>query len=1166
MSAEDSSLKAPTDLPAEATLSYIGDKSRLPDSPVSAATLSIARWSVSVGATAAPHAETAEPTPDSSTATTTPAANLVLRELIARGGMGEVWEAFQPSLERVIAVKRMKNLEHAKTPEARARMDAEFRREAIMAGQLEHPNIVPVHDLGADDAGDLLLAMKLVHGKPWDAVIDEDMATLSTADFLALHIPILIDMAQAVAFAHSRGIVHRDLKPAQVMIGEFGEVQLMDWGLAISLHEDDPNAPLPARLTVLPTKATGSSPSGTPALMAPEQTRMSAADVGPWTDIYLLGGTLYYLLTGSFPHRAETVIATFMKAAQGNVEPPSVRASGREIPEGLEVLCMKCLQFETSERLSSAKEFAAALQDYLTGAGRRRESMALTREVSGEIERAKNSYSALSDCLTQLSRAAELWSQNPEVRLLRQRTHLFYGEAAVAAGDLRLARLEAEHLDDGDARNGLIAAVEAGEAAAIAQARTKRFALAACAVLAVIMVVGSIVYARNVTAARDLERLARTEAEEARDMAKTALAETQLARDAATQARGRAEGLLDFMLLDLSKGLEPLGKLELLSAVSKKATEYFEAMPLDGTPTEVRQRAGALLQLARVIIKEGRPQEALPILDKADDAISRLDDHAEYAKGTVILRMGSQLVRASANRSHGAIAESKAQTLAAIATWNAAPASVREAGDVRNVAADAMMSMYETSLMTGDADAATSATLSGIEIRQQIASESPDNLANRAGLARFKTGRGDVSAIFRGDIPNAIIHYTGALADIREVRQSDPTAYDFILIESQVLGRLSYMHSLIPDEQAKALEYGLASLALDEAQAIRNPTNMEAQRSLAVSHSLMSISLERLDRCEEAIEHARKSVEVQKRLVSLEPDSVATRSGLASRYEFLGSVLLRSGKADEAAEAFQSLREIVAKLPRTEVEGLVSDMGTATIWAGFASSLQSYSSLLYLKAKPEEALKVLDEAEDVSRVAAVDNSKSDKWLLSKADIAVKRAVILLELDRFEEAEALIDGAMPELERLKEKMESGEPIEGLAPDQVKGTGLDIRSMRVTARLIKGKVRAAAGDEAGARAAWESVEAARAEHDAALSGADPAPPMGQCDPESALRRVQMVVAARQAEAWLLLGKPELVRELEANELLPKKFRTLSLQKTAKKLGFKFQDDDEGEDAMP
>jgi tetratricopeptide (TPR) repeat protein len=526
--------------------------------------------------------------------------------------------------------------------------------------------------------------------------------------------------------------------------------------------------------------------------------------------------------------------------------------------------------------------------------------------------------------------------------------------------------------------------------------------------------------------------------------------------------------------------------------------------------------------------------------------------------------MGSQLVRAAANRNRGDIAGSNSETLAALATWDEAPASVRRSMEAKGMAADAMMSLYETSLMAGNGDAATSATLSGLELRGEIVREHPEDLLNRASLARFKTGRGDIAAIFKGDIAGAIPFYSGALEDIRQVRKSDPTRYDSIMLESQALGRLSYMHSLLPNEQVKALEYGLAGLELDESLAIRNPTNMEAQRSLAVSHSLLSISLEKSGRCEEAIEQARKSVEVQKRVCELDPTSVATLSALASRYQFLGEVLQRSGNSDESVLAFQALREIVARLPRTVVEGLTSDMGTATVWAGFSASLQNLSLILYLQEKPEEALQVLDEAKEIAKLSAVGNLESDKWLHAESSIGVRRAQILIELGQAAEALDTLDRSGRVLEQLDQKMADGEKFEGLAPDQVFGTSLDIRSLLVLSALVEGKALAATGDAEGARAALEKVAVRRVEYEALLNSRDLTVTPGSCDPESGQKRKGSVVIGMQAEADLILGRHESVREIEASGVLRKSLRSFTLRDAAKKAGYVFSDENDVEDA--
>jgi serine/threonine protein kinase len=251
----------------------------------------------------------------------TPAAGFHLIEQIGRGGMGEVWEARQASLGRTVAVKRIR--QDRLSNEDRSVLTVEFVREAIITATLEHPNIVPVHDLGADADGLPLLAMKLVKGRPWDALLKEDFLKLSAPALLGKNLPILVAMAQAVAFAHARGIVHRDLKPGQVMVGEFGETILMDWGLAIfvgasdsaesgAFAQDAGAAPFRP-----PSIAEALNPAGTPALMAPEQTESEPNRLGVRTDVYLLGATLYFLLTGTYPHRGATSADVMRRARRG---------------------------------------------------------------------------------------------------------------------------------------------------------------------------------------------------------------------------------------------------------------------------------------------------------------------------------------------------------------------------------------------------------------------------------------------------------------------------------------------------------------------------------------------------------------------------------------------------------------------------------------------------------------------------------------------------------------------------------------------------------------------------------------------------------------------------------------------------------------------------------
>lgn len=392
-----------------------------------------------------------------------------LLELVGEGGFGEVWEAIQMSLGRIVAVKRMSDkliAELAKDPGEMAKVEEDFQREALTTALLEHPNIVPVHDLGLDEDGRPLLAMKMVRGERWDEQLYDDLVKLTADEVLAHHLPILIDVAQAVAFAHSRGIVHRDIKPSQVMVGEFGETLLMDWGIAVLYNPgllDEDCRQLVDEIAPTPDKAF--NPTGTPAYMAPEQTTSSALQIGPWTDVYLLGGILYYLLTGRSPHSAPTSKESFALAAKGHVHPPQEMAPGREMPRELVEIALKALAPKPSDRFGSVKDFIHALENYMTGAGNRQRSMAITKDVAGQVAAGLNGYEVLTDCHNRLLQAVSLWPQNPMVESLQTQVRLAYAGEALRNGDLVLARLMAEAVGEvnADERDRLLAEIATRE-------------------------------------------------------------------------------------------------------------------------------------------------------------------------------------------------------------------------------------------------------------------------------------------------------------------------------------------------------------------------------------------------------------------------------------------------------------------------------------------------------------------------------------------------------------------------------------------------------------------------------------------------------------------------------------------------------------------------------
>ena len=421
----------------------------------------------------------------------------VLGRLIGEGGMGEVREAKQTSLGRTVAVKRPKLRAPAS---AKGTSDIElFAREAAVTARLEHPHIIPVHDLGLGPDGLPLLAMKLVRGTPWSDLLKHDK-DLSPRDRLARHLATLIDVAQAVAFAHERGIIHRDLKPSQVMVGRHGEVYLMDWGIAASFGErkhasatDFPAASLAAMDCM-----TAPNPAGTSAYMAPEQTERNGARLGPWTDVWLLGAILYEILTRRPPYPYPRSADSFVAAARGIVESPEERIRKRPIPESCDVppkvsaLCMDCLQPGIGDRVPSASVFIERLKDYQTGATRREESRTLTGqalELLSQIEQEleKDNYNDLEECDRTLSRAVGLDPENAEAVAAKQKVLAMLADEAIEGGDLHRARVQAGRLLDDQKRDQSLKRIKAAEHRAH-RARVQRLAaLAMCGILVIVV-------------------------------------------------------------------------------------------------------------------------------------------------------------------------------------------------------------------------------------------------------------------------------------------------------------------------------------------------------------------------------------------------------------------------------------------------------------------------------------------------------------------------------------------------------------------------------------------------------------------------------------------------------------------------------------------------------
>ena len=297
---------------------------------------------------------------------------------VGRGGMGVVLRAIDRDLRRDVALKL---LFRGDQPLARDR----FVEEAQIAGQLEHPNIVPVHDLGVDANGQMFFTMKLVKGRSLAEVLDELRSPEPPEDGPSLRrlLRSFVAVLDAIAFAHDRGVVHRDLKPANIMLGDFGEVLVMDWGLARVIRGEQgtrrfinrqrPNAPgrgADARLAniVHGFQSYVEGPiEGTPAYMPPEQARGDLAAIDERSDIYSLGAILYEILSLSPPVRGGNLKTVLEDVVAHRIIPPEERAPGRNIPLELSAIALKALAATREDRYQKVLDLRRDIELFLEG-------------------------------------------------------------------------------------------------------------------------------------------------------------------------------------------------------------------------------------------------------------------------------------------------------------------------------------------------------------------------------------------------------------------------------------------------------------------------------------------------------------------------------------------------------------------------------------------------------------------------------------------------------------------------------------------------------------------------------------------------------------------------------------------------------------------------------
>ena len=771
-----------------------------------------------------------------------------IASVLGSGGMGRILSAFDRQLNRTVALKEL----HEPRPDREAR----FRREALLTARLEHPNIVSLHEAGTWPSGEPFYTMRLVSGRPLNQVL-ADATTF--AERIAL-LPHVIAVADALAYAHKQQIIHRDLKPHNVMVGEFGETVVIDWGLAKDLSSTSSDEWLATEEPANESDTRAGEVLGTPSYMPPEQAAGEAVDAR--ADVYAIGAILYHLLAGKAPYHGRTGHEVIAAVRCGPPAPLDRRAG---IPLDLIAIVERAMSREPEARYATAGELREDLRRFHSG-----QLVGAHRYTVGQLVRR--------------------W-------IGKYRTTLAVGAAA----------------------------------------------LVALAVLAVISV-------------RQIVR------EQRHAEAERVLAENH---------RAQAEDLMRLMLFDLKTKLEPIGKLELLDAVAKKASAYYEQQPgTASSDAERLQRATVQRNLGDVMKSQGDMTGALShyrtALAMRADLVVR-----QPANGDALVELSS------ARLAVGDVLKAQGDTAAALVEYRSAMSIgeqllAREPANLgwQRQLATAQDKVGRMLLAQGDATGALTAQRRVLQIRIGQAQKEPDHPLIQRNLAVAHSNVGDV-LFATNELGEALVEYRAALAIRERVLAKDPE-------NAQVKRDLSVSHDNIGDilkaqgDVPGALAAYRLSLVVVEKVAAQDPTNAGWQRDVAVGHAKIGTELRAQLDFKAALVEYRAALAVASQLAAKDPTNTEWQRDIVVIRELIGDARLAMQDAAGALAEFRAILPIKEKLAAEDPTNatLQRDVSASHAMIGDALRAMDNPSAALVEYRIDLAMAEKLAAQDPSNAAA----------------------------------------------------------------------------------------------------------------------------------------------------------------------------------------------------
>ncbi len=796
----------------------------------------------------------------------------------ARGGLGEVFVARDEELDREVALKEIR-AKYADHPDGRRR----FRFEAEVTGKLEHPGVVPVYGLGHYEDGRPFYAMRLIRGdslKEAIARFHDDHAADPARRALGLRhlLGRFVDICDAMAYAHSRGVLHRDLKPDNVMLGQYGETLVVDWGLAKTLEPGGGHDPDPVGSGGYLTTSSGSglTPTqdgaaiGTPHYMSPEQAAGRLDALGPASDVYSLGATLYHALTGAPPLADLRDVAEVLRLVRRG-EFPRPRELCPRMPRALEAICLKAMANRPADRYAGPRELATDVEAWLAG-----EPVMAWREPFWS--------------------RAQRWAR-------RHRTAV---ATAAAAGLVAIAGLSIVLLVQADANrrlvglNAALAGANRRERAAKEQVQA-RFALARDAIKSYYTGASEDVLLREPELSRLRARLLGQSADFYRRLADA------IEQEPAPDAEALAE--LSGALFDLGSIIDQIGRRDDAIATLRRAEAIQRRLVADAPADPVARRglANLLGTIATAVLDRRGAADARPIYHEARAIWARLvaDDPASTADrdGLATLEMNLGVLEQRDDN----IPEALALLGRACATWE--EVIVQSPGDwrMRDGMAIAYDNLAITEMYCGKLDDAGRHLARGLALREALAADRPDDLGAQVRLSRSYLAVGEGLRLGRRD-ETALVPLRKSTAVAGRAVAASPTSLIArrILAESHnITGRLLAeigRSAEAVDEYRPAADLYASMVAADPDSAVlRNDQDKYL--------TMYGLALESLGRRADALAVFERAVESRRISRGLDPEAFHTKWFYDS-YRHLTRLRIDSGFAAEAAALARERRDL----------------------------------------------------------------------------------------------------------------------------------------------------------------------------------------------------------------------------------------------------------------